>query len=87
MANIPIAIQKLNAKNHWVTISGTITRNGGVYGKTVRIRRGGSYRVYAGASGGTFAPGTGARSASTRARASQAGEGRGPPSASTQPRR
>ena len=59
VANIPIAIQKLNAKNHWVTISGSITRTGGVYGKTVRIRRGGSYRVYAGASGGTFAPGAG----------------------------
>jgi hypothetical protein len=59
VANIPIAVQKLNAKNHWVTISGSITRTGGVYGKTVRIRRGGSYRVYAGASGGTFAPGAG----------------------------
>jgi hypothetical protein len=59
VANIPIAIQKLNAKHHWVTISGSITRTGGVYGKTVRIRRGGSYRVYAGASGGTFAPGSG----------------------------
>ena len=59
VANIPIAIQKLNAKHHWVTISGSITRSGGVYGKTVRIRRGGSYRVYAGASGGTFAPGSG----------------------------
>jgi hypothetical protein len=59
VANIPIAIQKLNAKHHWVTISGSITRTGGVYGKTVRIRRGGSYRVYAGASGGTFAPGWG----------------------------
>ena len=59
VANIPIAIQKLNAKHHWVTISGSITRGGGVYGKTVRIRRGGSYRVYAGASGGTFAPGAG----------------------------
>jgi hypothetical protein len=59
VANVPIAIQKLNAQNHWVTISGTITRTGGVYGKTVRIRRGGSYRVYAGASGGTFAPGAG----------------------------
>ena len=59
VANIPIAIQKLNAKHHWVTISGSITRAGGVYGKTVRIRRGGSYRVYAGASGGTFAPGAG----------------------------
>jgi hypothetical protein len=57
--NVPVAIQKLNAKKHWVTISGTITRNGGVYSKTVRIRRGGSYRVYAGASGGTFAPGAG----------------------------
>jgi hypothetical protein len=59
VANVPIAIQKLNAQKHWVTISGTITRTGGVYGKTVRIRRGGSYRVYAGASGGTFAPGAG----------------------------
>jgi hypothetical protein len=57
--NVPVAIQKLNAQHHWVTISGTITRNGGVYSKTVRIRRGGSYRVYAGASGGTFAPGFG----------------------------
>ena len=59
VANVPVAIQKLNEKKHWVTISGTITRNGGVYSKTVRIRRGGSYRVYAGASGGTFAPGAG----------------------------
>ena len=42
-----------------VTISGTITRTGGTYSKTIRIRRGGSYRVYAGASGGTFAPGVG----------------------------
>jgi hypothetical protein len=57
--NVPVAIQKLNAKKHWVTISGTITGTGGVYSKTVRIRRGGSYRVYAGASGGTFAPGAG----------------------------
>jgi hypothetical protein len=59
VANIPVAIQKLNAKKHWVTISGTITREGGTYSKTIRIRRGGSYRVYAGASGGTFAPGAG----------------------------
>jgi hypothetical protein len=59
VANLPVAVQKLNAQHHWVTVSGTITRNGGIYGKTVRIRRGGSYRVYAGASGGTFAPGAG----------------------------
>lgn len=60
IANVPVAIQKLNEKKHWVTISGTITRAGGqgfvVYGKTVRIKRGGSYRVYVGASGGTFTP-------------------------------
>jgi hypothetical protein len=68
VANLPIAIQKLNAKHHWVTISGSITRTGGVYGKSVRIRRGGSYRVYAGASGGTLPRARGARSASTRSR-------------------
>jgi hypothetical protein len=59
VANLPVAIQKLNDQKHWVTISGTITRNGGTYGKTVRIRRGGSYRVYVGAGGGAYAPGTG----------------------------
>jgi hypothetical protein len=59
VANLPVAIQKLNAQHHWVTISGTITRSAGTYGKTVRIRRGGSYRVYVGAGGGPFAPGTG----------------------------
>ena len=31
VANVPVAIQKLNAKKHWVTISGTITRTGGTY--------------------------------------------------------
>jgi hypothetical protein len=62
--NVPLAIQKL-ASNHrdWVTVSGSITRPGGngyaVYGKTVRVKRGGRYRVYVGASGGTFAPGFG----------------------------
>src|SRR4051794_23228600 len=59
VANIPIAIQKLNAKHHWVTISGSITRSGGVYGKTVRIRRGGSHRVSPGARGGTVPPAAG----------------------------
>jgi hypothetical protein len=63
ITNVPVAIQKLNAKKHWVTVSGTITRAGGqgfvVYGKTLRIKRGGSYRVYVGASGGTFTPNVG----------------------------
>ena len=61
--NTPVAIQKLNAKRHWVTVSGTITRPGGqgfaVYGKTVRIRHGGKYRVYIGAGGGSFTPNVG----------------------------
>ena len=62
--NVPLAIQKL-ASNHrtWVTISGSITRprtsSRVVYGKTIRIRRGGSYRVYVGASGGQFTPNVG----------------------------
>jgi hypothetical protein len=62
--NVPLAIQKL-ASDHktWVTIAGSITRPGGqgfaVYGKTIRIKRGGSYRIYVGATGGPFAPNAG----------------------------
>lgn len=45
-----VAIQKLNSKKHWVTVAGTIARTAGRtfsrYGKTIRIRRGGSYRVF-----------------------------------------
>ncbi len=63
VTNVPIAIQKLNAKRHWVTIAGSITRPGGqgfaVYGKTVHIKHGGKYRVYVGSSGGTFTPNIG----------------------------
>ena len=63
VANIPIAIQKLNAKRHWVTIAGSITRPGGqgfaVYGKTIHVKHGGKYRVYVGSSGGTFTPNVG----------------------------
>jgi hypothetical protein len=44
-------------------VSGSITRPGGngfaVYGKTIRVKRGGKYRVYVGASGGTFTPNVG----------------------------
>jgi hypothetical protein len=62
--NVPIAIQKL-ASNHrdWVTVGGSITRPGGqgyaVYGKTIRVKRGGSYRVYVGGTGGPFTPNVG----------------------------
>jgi hypothetical protein len=59
----PIAIQKLNSKNHWVTIAGTAARHNSsassVYSKKVTIRRGGKYRVYAGVANGMYVPNTG----------------------------
>jgi hypothetical protein len=61
--NVPLAIQKRGRSGGWVTLTGSITRPGGngfaVYGKTLRIKRGGSYRVFVGASGGTFTPNVG----------------------------
>lgn len=48
-----IGIQKLNSKQQWVTVAGTITRHSGGttsqsrYAKSVRVTRGGSYRVFA----------------------------------------
>lgn len=61
--NVPLAIQKRSPRGKWVTVSGSITRPGGngfaVYGKTIRVKRGGKYRVYVGAGGGTFTPNVG----------------------------
>jgi hypothetical protein len=61
--NVPLAIQKRGPSGRWVTVSGSITRPGGngyaIYGKTVRVKRGGRYRVYVGATGGTFTPNVG----------------------------
>jgi hypothetical protein len=58
----PIAIQKKNG-DHWVTVAGTAARHNSsassVYTKKVTIRRGGTYRVYAGVSNGSFVPNTG----------------------------
>ncbi|HEX7299899.1 MAG TPA: hypothetical protein VF257_12945 [Solirubrobacteraceae bacterium] len=63
VSNVPIAIQKRGHSGRWVTLTGSITRPGGngyaVYGKTIRVKRGGSYRVYVGAAGGTFTPNVG----------------------------
>jgi hypothetical protein len=42
-----IAIQK-KRNGRWVSINGTIVRDGGRYGKRIKIRRGGSYRVWTG---------------------------------------
>jgi hypothetical protein len=59
----PIAIQKLNSKNHWVTIAGTAARHSSsassAYSKKVKIRSGGKYRVYAGVTNGMYVPNTG----------------------------
>jgi hypothetical protein len=59
----PIAIQKLNSKNHWVTIAGTAARHNSTassaYSKKVTISRGGKYRVYAGVVNGMYVPNTG----------------------------
>jgi hypothetical protein len=59
----PIAIQKLNSKNHWVTIAGTAARHSSSssssYSKKVKIRSGGKYRVYAGVANGMYVPNTG----------------------------
>ncbi len=45
-----IAVQKLNSKKNWVTVAGTITHRlsatSARYSKRVRIRRGGTYRVF-----------------------------------------
>jgi hypothetical protein len=58
--NVPFAVQKQGTGGRWVTVSGSITRPGGtgyaVYGKTIRVKRGGRYRIFVGASGGAFAP-------------------------------
>lgn len=59
----PIAIQKLNSKKHWVTVSGTVTHpssgSAATYSKRVKIRSGGKYRVYAGVTNGSYVPSTG----------------------------
>ena len=57
-----IAIQK-RREGRWITVSGTVLRPGGagfaIYGKTVRIRRGGLYRVFVGTGSGATAPNSG----------------------------
>lgn len=58
----PIAIQK-RRHGRWITISGTVLRPGGtgfsVYGKTVRIRRGGLFRTFLGTGSGATVPSVG----------------------------
>jgi hypothetical protein len=58
----PIAIQKKRG-NTWVTVAGTVAHRGSssasAYSKKVTIRRGGTYRVYAGVANGTYVPNAG----------------------------
>lgn len=42
-----IAFQK-KRNGRWVSINGTVVREGGRYGKSIKIRRGGDYRVWTG---------------------------------------
>jgi hypothetical protein len=58
----PMAIQKKNG-DHWVTVVGFAARHNSsassIYSKKVTIRRGGTYRIYAGVTNGSFVPNTG----------------------------
>jgi hypothetical protein len=51
----PLAVQKRRG-SRWVTVSGMLVRPGradfAVFGKTIRVRRGGDYRIYVGAGSG-----------------------------------
>ncbi len=53
-----VAIQKLGRSGKWVTVAGTITRHRNstlsVFRKTVRVPRGGSYRVFVGLQDGNY---------------------------------
>jgi hypothetical protein len=58
----PIAIQKLR-RGQWVTVAGTAAHHrnatSSAYRKTIRVRRGGTYRVYLGVVNGAYIPNTG----------------------------
>jgi hypothetical protein len=57
-----IAIQK-RRNGRWITVAGTVERAGGAgfatYGKTVRVRRGGLFRVFLGTGSGATVPSAG----------------------------
>jgi hypothetical protein len=53
-----VSIQKLSSTGRWVRVAGTYTRRGGksysTYSKSVKIGRGGTYRVHVSVATGTF---------------------------------
>ena len=52
-AGAQIAFQKKRGST-WVTVGGTIVRAGGRYSKNLKIRRGGTYRVWTGVASGQY---------------------------------
>ena len=46
-AGTNIAFQK-KSNGQWVSINGTVVRSGGKYSKSIKIKRGGDYRVWTG---------------------------------------
>jgi len=58
-----VAIQKRGSTGRWITVAGTITRSFGAtkakYAKRVRVRRGGTYRVFVGLMDSRYSPSTG----------------------------
>jgi hypothetical protein len=60
--NRPLAIQR-RRRGQWVTVAGTVTRprtaSFAVYGKTIRIRHRGLYRIFLGNGSGATAPNVG----------------------------
>lgn len=62
-AGAQFAIQKRTSDGQWATLAGSITRGGGAtysgYTKSVRIRRGGTYRVFVLINDGNLASGIG----------------------------
>lgn len=57
-AGAQIAFQKKRG-TQWVTVGGTIVRAHGRYRKSLKIRRGGTYRVWTGVPSGQYSPNTG----------------------------
>ena len=58
-----VAIQKRSSTGRWIVVAGTITHayrsTKAKYARTIRVRRGGSYRVFVGLANSSYAPSTG----------------------------
>ncbi len=57
-ADQQVAFQK-KTNGQWVTVGGTVTRSNGKFARSIKIRRGGSYRVWTGSVSGQYASNNG----------------------------